>query len=318
MSLREQTSASQLIGALLNYCLYGVLGVQIYVYRISFPDDKRVIKALVYFVLLLQTAETGLIAADLYYWFVTGFGDMLRFADPHYSWIHTPVMGSIMALIVQLFFCYRIWIINKSSLWWCIVIAVVSVTQASGGIAGGIMGHISTNVAKRFEGTVVVYLWLTGDALADISIAATMTFMLMRSRHDLHRQTNDMVRRIVRLVVETNTLSSGIAILSLVLFFGDSSETIFLCPTMIMGKIYANTLLVTFNNRAYVQKGRSQDLSFVISQSARSVSDGLTFAAPPSDATMTALSLTDRISSARGNEMKLHDIEANTKETIHI
>jgi len=321
-------AAPQLIGSLLNYCLYGVLCVQVYIYRISFPDDKREIKALVYSVFLFETVNTCLNAADIYYWFASGYGNVLRFQDPHYSWFYTPVMDSIMSLIVQLFFCYRIWIIKKSSLWWCILIAAVSVTQAIGGIIGGVKAHLQTDVAKRSQQTAEVYLWLVGDAVADIMIAVTMTIALLRARGELHRQTNDIVGRIVRLTVETNTLSALIAIISMILFAGVPNTTYFIATTLFLGKIYANTLLVTFNNRAFINKGSSNHASSAdMSRTGRSFGSGLAFSErstivtsnlSPNNVKITTQSFTDR-SVGRVDDIGLDTMQTNgSHKLIHI
>ncbi|KAF5386559.1 hypothetical protein D9615_001588 [Tricholomella constricta] len=275
-------AAPQLIGSLLNFLLYGVLAVQVYIYRLSFPKDNNLIKLLVYFTLVFESVQTALNGVDMYHWFAKGFGNVLNFADPRLSPFYTPMMGSIMALVVQLFFCYRIWVINRSFWWWCLLIAAVSVVQAVAGFIGGVkvfayynlfpiacsdsgQAHLTSDVAKRHNQSSLVYLWLVGDAVADVMIAATMTFSLLRASPKAHRQTNDVVSRIVRLTVETNALSAGVAIISLVLFAGTPGTTYFITPTLILGKLYANTLLVTFNNRAFLQKSAGGPSSSYVS-----------------------------------------------------
>ncbi|KAH9166915.1 hypothetical protein EDB89DRAFT_1810293, partial [Lactarius sanguifluus] len=98
-----------LFGPLFNWALYGVLCVQIYVYGYNFPGDGRPIKFLaVYFVFVLETAQTALTGADIYYWFVDGFGDAERLAHSHFSPIDSPIMTAVISLIVQGYFCFRI------------------------------------------------------------------------------------------------------------------------------------------------------------------------------------------------------------------
>ncbi|KAG6861523.1 hypothetical protein C0995_015256, partial [Termitomyces sp. Mi166 len=77
---------------------------------------------------------------------------------------------------------------------------------------------------------------------------------LLRASPKVHRQTNAVVHHIIRLTMETNALSAGIAVLSVILFAGTPNNTYFITPTLVLGKLYANTLLVTFNNRAFLQK----------------------------------------------------------------
>ncbi|KIK52369.1 hypothetical protein GYMLUDRAFT_64305 [Collybiopsis luxurians FD-317 M1] len=74
-----------------------------------------------------------------------------------------------------------------------------------------------------------------------------MTFLLLRATDKRHHQTFRMVTRIIQLTVETNTVSSILAILTLALYSMRPRVTYFLCP-------YANSLLISFNNRAYVLK----------------------------------------------------------------
>jgi hypothetical protein len=78
------------------------------------------------FIFLLETIQTALTGADVYYWFMAGFGDLQGIVtDTRFAPIDLPMMGGIIALIVQLFFCYRIYTLNKRLLWFCTVIAVV-------------------------------------------------------------------------------------------------------------------------------------------------------------------------------------------------
>jgi len=249
-----QIAASPLIGSLLNYCLYGVLAVQVYVYRLSFPNDKASIKWMVYLIFLAETVLTALNGVDVYHWFAEGFGNIIEFSKPLISPAYTPIAGSVMALVVQCFFCYRIYIIKREALVLCIFIAVVSVMQCVGGFGGGILSYLSGNEDHDHSRIVMVYMWLIGDVIADVFIATTMTYLLTKATRQQHKQTNDIVKRIVRLTIETNTLSTVVAIISLILFYGVPNTTYFICPTMVLAKLYSNTLLVTFNNRAFVHQ----------------------------------------------------------------
>ena len=85
--------------------------------------------SLVYGIFLLETLQTALSGADIYYWFASGFGNMLHLGNPYISPFDTPVLCSLIALLVQGFFCYRIWLLIKSARWLSGVIGCVSVHQ---------------------------------------------------------------------------------------------------------------------------------------------------------------------------------------------
>jgi hypothetical protein len=146
-----------------NWGLYGVLCVQtckdlisssivplydpcIDVYSYNFPRDRRMIKVLgecsgsvgvpdevtknriAYFTFLLETIQTILTGSDVYYWFIEGFGDVERLKQSHFAPIDIPLVHAVISLVVQQYFCYRIWMLNKRSAWFCIVIAIVRVS----------------------------------------------------------------------------------------------------------------------------------------------------------------------------------------------
>ncbi|KAI0252236.1 hypothetical protein BJV78DRAFT_1124851, partial [Lactifluus subvellereus] len=119
-----------LLGVVWNWMLYGVLIVQLYVYMYNFQGDRKLLKLLVYAIFILETLQTALTGVDLYYWFISGFGNIDHLVDPHLSAFDVPIIESIVSLTVQLFFAYRVWILSEKKSWWiCMVICVVSRSQ---------------------------------------------------------------------------------------------------------------------------------------------------------------------------------------------
>ncbi|KAJ7854068.1 hypothetical protein B0H14DRAFT_3449855 [Mycena olivaceomarginata] len=278
-------TSSQLIGTLLNFFLLAPLlsksvrrpklfgarpsltAPYVDVYIACFPKDRPAIKSLVYFVFLTMAVCACLNAADAHYWYGAHFGDIAAFAQPGFSPFYTPLMGSLIALAVQLFFCYRISVFGSSTsasaMWWAVsvLIAAISLVQAAGGTGGGIIAFIASNAQHDYARTRLVYMWLVGDAVADVMIAVSMTYLLMQASTPL-AQTQSIVRGVVRLIVETNTFSASIAILGLALFAGMSGTDYFICPCDDDPPgIYANTLLVMLNNRAAASRSSSHYVS---------------------------------------------------------
>jgi hypothetical protein len=68
---------------------------------------------------------TCLNGVDAQYWYGAGFGDIVKFGQARISPFYTPLMGSVIALVVQLFFCYRISVFRSSAVWWSWLIAGV-------------------------------------------------------------------------------------------------------------------------------------------------------------------------------------------------
>ena len=75
----------------------------------------------------METVQSGLALSDLYYWFGSGFGDLRHIVSTHFSVWDGPLLGSITAVTVQLFFAYRIWVLSEKKSWWlCLMISFVS------------------------------------------------------------------------------------------------------------------------------------------------------------------------------------------------
>ena len=84
----------------------------------------------VYIVFFLETAQTALSGADLYLWFVTGFGNLEYLTGSAFQFFDVPILGSVVSLIVQFFFAYRILVLSEKRSWWlCIIICLVSLLQ---------------------------------------------------------------------------------------------------------------------------------------------------------------------------------------------
>ncbi|KAG6874123.1 hypothetical protein C0995_005539 [Termitomyces sp. Mi166 len=148
------------------------------------------------------------------------------------------MLGSVVASIVQLFFCHRITILKQGLAWrgLTILIVLVSLAQLVGGVVGGVRAHLSKEFGGAGNHVEDFYLWLVGGASADLLIAATLGFILLNAAKDRRNQewTRNVLERLVRIIMETNLLTGvldkvctrepthdslvGMALISVILF----------------------------------------------------------------------------------------------------
>ncbi|KAH9064355.1 hypothetical protein EDB87DRAFT_1762643 [Lactarius vividus] len=248
-----EIAAPVLLGALWNWTLYGVLVVQTYVYSYNFPGDRTPVKLLVYSLFLVETVQTALSGTDLYYWFVSGFGKMDHLTAPYNSAFDIPIMGSIVALIVQSFFVYRIWVLSGRLS--CLVICLFSIVATVGGIYGGVYTHLHKQFASGRMLKILALTWVSGNALADGLIAGSLLFYLTRRCREGGNFSDHALSKVVRLTIETNVLTTTAGIVALLTIAIFPDKPWFTCPTAIFGKLYSNTLLVSLNNRISLREG---------------------------------------------------------------
>ncbi|KAH8997925.1 hypothetical protein EDB92DRAFT_1307899 [Lactarius akahatsu] len=227
-----------LFGTVFNWVLYGVLCVQIYVYSYNFRTDRQFVKSLVYFVFLVETIQTALTGADVYYWFVAGFGNVEHLGNSHFAPVAVTILTTVVSFIVQGYFCYRIWVLNSRSSWVCWIIAVAAVTQSVAAVWAGIKPLM---LGKYVVSKTALYLWAISSALVDILIAVAMTLLLKRASGNF---SSFVLIRVVRLTIETNTLTATLAITTLVLYVTFPNELYYTYTVAIFGKVYSNTLLI--------------------------------------------------------------------------
>ncbi|KAJ7148970.1 hypothetical protein C8R43DRAFT_1128734 [Mycena crocata] len=235
--------SSHLIGSLLNFFLFGTLLLQIYVYRVYHQRDRFLAKFLV------LTASTVINGVDAEYWFGSGYGYIGRFADPRESRLYTPLMGSFITMLVQIFFCYRIVALKHKTWPLALLVGLIALAQCAGGMGSGILSYMVGDEAQGKENmcSIFVWVWLVGGAVADVLIAITMTCLLITAPSS--RDPRDCLKTTVRYVVETNIFAAVVALVGLLLYVGAPDTLYFVCPTMILPGVYANTLLAALNAR---------------------------------------------------------------------
>ncbi|KJA23714.1 hypothetical protein HYPSUDRAFT_39550 [Hypholoma sublateritium FD-334 SS-4] len=241
-----------IFGTLINWTLYGVLSLQIYVYYQNFPDDSLRNKLLVYGCYVIEMAQTAMNGADFFFWFGSGFGNVAGLGEVHISPLDVPIFCGIIAAIVQLFFAYRIFTLRRSYLWICILIILTSTLQITAAIATGYRSfklHSFTHFHENNLFPQAFDVWSVGNTACDTLISGTMLWLLYKSEDNGCGHSKKIIGKLVRLVVETNTLTASVALLSFVFYVSVPHLNLYVFTTLIMGKLYSNTLLVTFNNR---------------------------------------------------------------------
>jgi len=271
--------------------------LQSYIHYYSFPGDKLSIKILIYTLLLIESAQVCCAAADVYYWFGAGYGNVIQFNNLHLSPFDTALLGSITAFIVQLFFCYRIWKLRKTDLYIviCVVIVGISALQLAGGIVGSVTAH-SQELWSALPGdtttSLFIYLWLIGETVANFLIAITMTRLLLTSKTENPKQSNGPANQAATLIVQSNSVTAIIALIATVLYATSSGANYYLTLTLMLGKIYSNTLLATLNRRIFLKRPPNDSRPSYTDVSGGTSSSGMRFTSGVPEITITTVTET--------------------------
>ncbi|KAJ6532458.1 hypothetical protein B0H19DRAFT_1005063 [Mycena capillaripes] len=244
----------RLLGLVFNWGLLGVLTTQVYIYNVNFPKDKRVSKAIVYIVYVLDWAQTCAATYDGFQWFVYGWGDIPTLYGVFTDFLNVPLLSSIIGSISeQIFFGWRIWAISQSGIPFAVVV-ILSCLQLGAGSAAAYYLYQDASEVTRSAGLVrAVGIRLGASVAVDTVIAVSMTYFVRASRSQKFPLTTVILAfakriKVIRLTVETGTITAIAAIMDL-LFFLKAHNALHQVTGVILCKLYSNTLLVLFNNR---------------------------------------------------------------------
>ncbi|KAE9383489.1 hypothetical protein BT96DRAFT_1027191 [Gymnopus androsaceus JB14] len=257
----DNTMGALLVGILFSSALWGISAAQTYIYFDTFYNqDTLRLKLLVVFIFGLDTAHQIMLCHLIYVYLVSNFGNPNYLALVVWSILvrHyilfirmntlTPfkvmvILSAIIAATIQLFMCWRIWILSNKSVYWIIPLVVV--------------------VLASFVITVVYFVrsWSlrTWVELADLSkisravnglnfggdivITFAMVYLLDTSK------TNALMNRLMYFCLATGLLTTVCAICSLVSISVWPNTFVYIGFYVVLARLYVNSFLATLNAR---------------------------------------------------------------------
>ncbi|KAI0732347.1 hypothetical protein C8Q72DRAFT_901760 [Fomitopsis betulina] len=246
-----QVSGPILIGSQLNWALYGVLSVQLYIYYQTGFSDSRCLTSLVCFVFIFETIQTILLTHDTFHKLAISFGDYQGLLNPYYIWFDLPVQSAILSSITQCFYAWRIKVLSNSRIV-ALSIVVLSILQCAGGISEGVacFRYKSTSAALPLE-TKSVAIWIGGSVACDITITIFMVYFVPNAAKD---RSMPMVNRLIQVIVETGMATSTLAIIQISMYLGSKNTNYFITPACVLPKAYSNSFMVLLNNRGALRQ----------------------------------------------------------------
>ncbi|KAI0672923.1 hypothetical protein C8Q78DRAFT_1021968 [Trametes maxima] len=245
----------QLFGYLFNYCLFGILSVQVYSYYLLGFKDNRAVKALIYGLYLVEWLQLIMSTHDAVEVLAMGWGDTNALVSPQWLWIQIPILTGIISCTVQFFYSWRIYVLGKS-LAISLSICLISLMQLAAAAATGIMARIINDLQLlQVRTKAPCSVWLGGSATCDITIAASMLYFLWSERRR-SAVSEKLVVRLMRLTVETGALTASMAVVDLALFVGFQHNNLHMALGISLSKLYTNALMMLFNNRVRLQSYR--------------------------------------------------------------
>ncbi|KAK0193499.1 hypothetical protein F5146DRAFT_1119017 [Armillaria mellea] len=282
------------VGSSLATVLYGAICVQTFLYITSnrTRSDGWRMKLLVFILFKtyrncsgLDSAHQCLMSAGMYRFLVTDYANpaALPAGGSSSGEALTTYDEGIVAicgiLLVQLFFCWRIWTFSVSSLHLHVRIAIMAVAVSlaflnfASSIALSIFGYRHRLLTVNTPQFTLSWKISASSGIAfDVITTTAMTLSLYLSRSGMKR-SNHVIAILILFMVNTNLVTTLLSIGALVTYLVFPNATIYGGISFIFSKTYLNSFLAILNSREffrekmddYLQPGQSSIPDFVTS-----------------------------------------------------
>ncbi|KAI0706747.1 hypothetical protein C8T65DRAFT_651860 [Cerioporus squamosus] len=242
--------------------LYGITTLQTLIYFQKYPSDRTFLKLLVGTVWVLETAHTAFCIQFIYDYLIVGFDNYFNFLDINWGIGVTVLCSASIALCVQGYYTWRVWIVSEKSVLWTALIGTFALARVGFGIASCMLCYIYPSwptLREKRSSLVTVSGGLGSAALVDILVALTLTVYLKRRRFtgSWNKESNNMINKILLYAVNTGAITCTASILCVILFAVQKNSLTFLGLVEIQAKLYSNSFLGSLNARSHIRNSKS-------------------------------------------------------------
>ncbi|EKM76842.1 hypothetical protein AGABI1DRAFT_130862 [Agaricus bisporus var. burnettii JB137-S8] len=244
------TYGASYIGVIVTAALYGLTTLQTYFYYVNYPKDGPGLKLLVALIWSLDTLHMADVTYCIYYYLVTNYNNPPALAIGHWSLFLGVALNVTIAFIVQFYFTAKIYALCKR--YKVFVTTLIGLTVFAH-LAFGMETVALLFIKKEFSRLPeITYIAATPFALlavlSDIFIAGALCILLWGSKTGF-KSTNNLISKLIIYAINRCLLTSVVAIAEVIAFTVSPKTLWYLAIDFAIGKLYANSLLATLNNR---------------------------------------------------------------------
>lgn len=241
------TLGAAFIGNIFAAILFGLTTMQTITYFRSPPRDAVFFRVVVICLWLLDTFHLILVTHGIYYYVIDNFANPIAILRPTWSLVTQIYITVLIILVVRSVFTARIWILSYGNKFLVVIITLTSLFVFGTGYGFASIGF-GTTFKKLFEESWMLYASLGGAVAADLMIALSLCYLLMRNRTGFKR-TDSLVTTLLVYAVNTGLLTSVCATACFITYTVWPQDFIFMGIYFSLGKMYLNAMLASLNAR---------------------------------------------------------------------
>ncbi|KAJ6590662.1 hypothetical protein DFH09DRAFT_1423567 [Mycena vulgaris] len=249
---------ASLIGILVSTAVYGVTCLQVYIYYTeNSSEDGGHLKSFVAFLVTLDTFHVVVLGVFYYHYTVTNFGDYVVL-----SLLAQVVVEDVIALMVQLFFAYRIYHLSGNKPILPLIIGVLSVGQ----LACGIGFTVIAKDVMKFEESEAVKPWtisgMAASIACDVLITCAMIYYLRTQKKQiaLRKGMNQTINSLMRYSLNTGAVTTVFAIATAITFVTNETSLVYGAFFFVLSRMHSCSFLAVRNTRHHLREKMNTDV----------------------------------------------------------
>lgn len=250
----------QVIGCILNCLFLGVTLSQSYSYYRNYRrTDRPLYLWTVGTLVVVDIFHSAITCYTVYDWCVINYSNPSILSVSPWSFTIEPMITGLVAMVVQLFYAWRVYAVSNHRLLIPITIITLSVVQCAWSIASTVrIVQLDAQFSQFATFEYGVIIWLTAAAAADCLISGSLMYYLSAHTGE-HSLSSSAIEIIILRTIECNSLSTMAAIANIILFVtAAQTGTWHVAAQLVLVKLYINSLLVSLNSRKDVANALNQ------------------------------------------------------------
>jgi len=236
-------------GILVSIALWGITIVQTWTY-VNNNRDKWFLRSMVATLFILDTVTTGLSVKTVHFYFVENYGGLGTFLNVSSDLIAEVMVNVTIVYFVELFFAYRVYILNGRHWFLPSVIAFIGTAAFACGIVLTVNDAITPTQAHLAVPSMKIEVAVTDglEALCDIIATVSMSYYFYQGKGDI-RQTNSVLERLLVMSVARGGLVTVAQLVTLILYVCQPTSLNWMYMHFCLCKLYAITYIFILNSR---------------------------------------------------------------------
>ncbi|KAI0330297.1 hypothetical protein GY45DRAFT_1434763 [Cubamyces sp. BRFM 1775] len=228
------------------------------IYLRLFPNDTKLLKAIVAFTVILETVHSVLCMHICYFYLVTSYFNPIALLDGVWSIRIFPMLTALVVLLSEGFYARRVYLIGTRYRPVVLAVPVLMLVVLGFAAAASVEAFVQPTFADFSKVAWTSSAGFGAAVAIDFLLTGTLIIALHKSRTGFKR-TDTLIDVLIIYTINTGLLTGILSVLSLIFALVAPDNMIYFALNLIATKCYANSLLAVLNSRKTLMGTREED-----------------------------------------------------------